>query len=193
MELKKVLIGMILLTGLVISTISCVNAFSVTGKQNVDLRSGENKCCVTVTNTGSSLLIVDLKPTIDQYFSQEEISFPLNVRWDEIFNKYEWKKVDWIDAKNTKTIILPNKKENMDFTINVPDNITSGTLYAKIEVKDASEKEGMVIIRNVYISQISGRLSNNVNVSGDTNIPSFSLLMFLLSITLVYYISKKKK
>lgn len=192
MELKKILIG-ILLVGLVISTISCANAFIVTGKQNVDLHNGENKCHVTVTNTDNTLLIVDLKATTDQYFSQEEISFPLNVRWDEIFNKHEWEKVDWINTKNTKTIILPGKKENIDFSINVPENITSGTLYVKVEVKDASEKEGMIVVRSVYVSQIAGKVSNNEDVSSDINIPSFSLLMFLLSITLIYYINRIKK
>ena len=190
MELKKVFIG-ILLIGLVISTISCVNAFSVTGKQNVTLSKGENKCQVTVTNTDNTLLIVDIKPTFDQYFIEEEISFPLNVRWDEIFNKYEWREIDWIDAKNTKTIVLPGKKEDIDFTIEVPDNITSGTLYAKVEVKDVSEKEGMIVMRNVYVSQVVGNIETETEDNKtQKEVSGFTGIIFILSIFILYIIRR---
>ena len=166
MELNRILVP-ILVIAIFVSVMPLCSAFTVTGKQITNIHPGTNTKTITVKNTGDSTLVVKLIPTADQYYTPENISFKLNENWQRRFNSSkDWQRVYWITAKYSEAIIAPHTSEDIKFTIDVPENITSGTFYAKVEIKDITEKQGLIVIRPIYVSQIAARVDSSGVQSG---------------------------
>ena len=190
MELNKILVP-VLVIAVFISAISLSIAFTVTGKQVTNIHPGKNVKTITVKNTGDSTLVVKLIPTADQYYTPENISFKLNENWQRRFNNSEnWQCVYWITAKYGEAIIAPHTSEDIKFTIDVPENITSGTFYAKVEIKDITEKQGLIVIRPIYVSQIAAQINSSGMQSG---IPIRKFIFFFFIIIVLFLLLELKR
>ena len=166
MEVSRFLV-LVLVIAIFVSVMPLSSAFTVTGKKITNIHPGKNVKTITVKNTDDSTLVVKLIPTADQYYTPENISFKLNENWQRRFNSSEnWQRVYWITAKYGEAIIAPHTSEDIKFTIDVPENITTGTFYAKVEVKDITEKQGPIVIRPIYVSQIAARVDSSGVQSG---------------------------
>ena len=188
-KLNFVLLGIVILS-IFILIAPTVSAFSVTGKQIVTIHPGKNIQEVTITNSDDSVLFVELATTKEQYYKSQNIQFSVSENWKEKFDKYEWQRVDWVSAKYSEAIIAPRTTETIRFTINIPENITKGTFYAKLEVKDIGKKEGMIVIRPVYVSQVVARITDEKDAS---QIPCFGLdTVLLLVLTGLLMLGAKK-
>ena len=190
MELNKFLVP-VLVIAIFVSVMPLCSAFTVTGKQITNIHPGKNTKTITVKNTGDSTLVVKLIPTADQYYTPENVSFKLNENWQRRFNSSkDWQRVYWITAKYSEAIIAPHTSEDIKFTIDVPENITSGTFYAKVEIKDITEKQELIVIRPIYVSQIVAHISSSGMQSG---IPTKLSYIFFFMIVLLLLLRQKIK
>jgi len=189
MELKTGLKGVVVFSIFVLIILSA-NAFSVTGKQITMIHPGKNIQEVTITNSGDSALFVEPTTTKEQYYTPHNVSFSLSENWEEKFNKYEWQRVDWLNAKYGEAVLAPHTTETVEFVVNVPDGVTEGTFYAKVEVKDIGKKEGTIVIRPVYVSQVVAHIS----AQQDTTLPlcEFFLTLFYMLLSAIVILTKKK-
>ena len=169
--------------------VSVANAFSVTGKQITTIHPGKNIQEVTITNSGDSLLFIDLTTTKDQYYTPHNIPFSVSENWKEKFDEYEWQRVDWASTKYSEAILPPQTTETVEFVINVPDGVADGTFYAKLEVKDIGKKEGMIVIRPVYVSQVLCHIENPETAA----LPGFAYITSLLGLGLAFLILKQRE
>ena len=188
-KMKKIAVVMLCLA-LPMFLVTSANAFSVTGKQIVEINSGglDNTYQITITNPTNTSYVLSIKPA-QQFFIPEKVHYAINENWLNKFGQYEnWQEVDWIRVKED-IYVPPNTVKKVDFTINT-GNLTQGTFYGKLEIKDASEKTGMIIVRTVYVSQVVGC----VEEPDMTVIPGFgfvSLIMCLLFLVLFRKMNKK--
>ena len=163
--------------------------FTITGKQITTIYTGNNIRTITVTNPTDDILTVKLTATQEQYYTPDNITFPISENWQQKFNSYNnWQKVDWIDVKYSEAVIPPHMSEKIRFSINVPENITTGTFYAKLEVKDIGEKQGLIVIRPIYVSQLVAYISSRSN---DTEIPDYFFYIGIAVILLLIVMKKK--
>ena len=182
--MKKVVVVMLCMASLFLFLVTTANAFPVTGKQIVDIDSGglDNTYQLTITNPTNTSYVLSIKPA-QQFFTDEKIPYTLSENWLDKFEQYEnWQEVDWIRVKEDIIYVSPNTIKKVDFIINTGD-LTTGTFYGKLEVKDASEKTGMVVLRMVYVSQVVGYVEDPEM----TVIPGFgfmSLIVCLLFLVL---------
>lgn len=168
--------------------VTSVNAFLVTGKQIVEINSGglDNTYQITITNPTNTSYVLSIKPA-HQFFIGEKIPYAINENWLNKFGQYEdWQEVDWIRVKEDIIYVPPNTVKKVDFTINT-GNLTQGTFYGKLEIKDASEKIGMIIVRTVYVSQVVGYVEKPKMAV----IPGFGFVS--LMICLVFLVLFRKK
>lgn len=161
-KMKKTIIVSIILVAFLVSAAS---GFQVTGKQTTTICPGKNSQEITITNSGDSTLFVELTTTEDQHYITQNVPFTLTENWGQKFNEYKWQRVDWLNAKYSEAIISPHTTETVGFVINVPEGITKGTFYAKLEVKDIGKKEGMIVIRPVYVSQVVAHITDEKETS----------------------------
>ena len=158
-------------------------AYQITGKQKLVLQGQnlDNSCTISITNTDNSSLLLSVKP-VKQYFTPKNIGFSINENWLNVIKNYEWEEVKWI-YPNEKTVqVAPNSKEDVEFKIATDVNVTFGTFYAQFETKDISKKEGTVVIRTVYVTQVVGEIENP-NMKVIPGFGSFSLLIGILIAT----------
>ena len=158
-------------------------AYQITGKQKLVLQGQnlDNSCTISITNTDNSSLLLSVKP-VKQYFTPKNIGFNINENWLNVIKNYEWEEVKWI-YPNEKTVqVAPNSKEDVEFKIATDVNVTFGTFYAQFETKDISKKEGTVVIRTVYVTQVVGEIENP-NMKVIPGFGSFSLLIGILIAT----------
>ena len=158
-------------------------AYQITGKQKLVLQGQnlDNSCTISITNTDNSSLLLSVKP-VKQYFTPKNIGFNINENWLNVIKNYEWEEVKWI-YPNEKTVqVAPNSKEDVEFKIATDVNVTFGTFYAQFETKDISKKEGTVVIRTVYVTQVVGEIENP-NIKVIPGFGSFSLLIGILIAT----------
>jgi len=189
MELNRFLVPLLVIA-IFVSVIPLCSAFTVTGKQITNIHQGKNVKTITVKNTGDSTLVVKLIPTADQYYTPENVSFKLNENWQQKFNSSKsWQRVYWITAKYGEAIIAPHTSEDIKFTIDVPENITTGTFYAKVEIKDITEKQGLIIIRPIYVSQIAAQISSSGMKSG---ISTKLFYIFFFIVVFIFLLLRKK-
>jgi len=182
----------VLVIAIFVSVMPLSSAFTVTGKQVTNIHPGKNTKTITVKNTGDSTLVVKLIPTADQYYTPENISFKLSENWQRRFNSSKsWQRVYWIIAKYGEAIIAPHTSEDIKFTIDVPENITSGTFYANVEVKDITEKQGLIVIRPIYVSQIVAHISSSGMQSGIS--AKLSYIFFFMVVFLFFILRQKIK
>jgi len=191
MELNRFLV-LVLVIAIFVSVMPLCSAFTVTGKQITNIHPGKNVKIITVKNTCDSTLVVKLIPTADQYYTPENITFKLNENWQKRFNNSkDWQRVYWITAKYSEAIIAPHTSEDIKFTIDVPENITSGTFYAKVEIKDITEKQGLIVIRPIYVSQIAAQISSSGMQSGIS--VKLSYIFFFMVVFLFFILRQKIK
>ena len=163
--------------------VTSAEAYQITGKQKISLQGQglDNSCIITITNTEDTALLFMVKPT-KQYYTPNDITFKLNENWLEMFDRHEWNEVMWIHPNEKMVQVLANSKKDVDFKILTDTDISSGTFYAQFETKDISKKEGTVVIRMVYATQVVGEIENpNVKV-----IPAFDGFLLLIGILLTY-------
>ena len=154
--MRKVAVVMLCMA-LPLLLVTSVSAFPVTGKQIVDINSGglDNTYQITITNPTNMSYVLAIKPA-QQFFIGEKVSYVINENWLDKFEQYEnWQEVDWIRVKEDIIYVPPNTVEKVDYIINT-GNLTEGTFYGKLEIKDASEKTGTIVVRTVYVSQVVG-------------------------------------
>jgi len=184
-DVVKILVVIVLL--IVASVLS--SGFTVTGKQITTIYTGNNIKTITVTNPTDDILVIKLIVTEEQYYTPDNITFSISENWQQKFNSYSnWQKVDWIDVKYSEAVIPPHMNEKIRFSINIPENITRGTFYAKLEVKDIGEKQGLIVIRPIYVSQLVAHISSRSN---DTEIPDYFFYIDI-GIILLLIVMKKK-
>ena len=165
------------------------SGFTITGKQITTIYTGNNIRTITVTNPTDDILTVKITATQEQYYIPDDITFSISENWQQKFNSYNnWQKVDWIDVKYSEAVIPPHMSEKIRFSINVPENITTGTFYAKLEVKDIGEKQGLIVIRPIYVSQLVAHISSRSN---DTEIPDYFFYIGIAVILLLVVMRKK--
>ena len=163
--------------------VTTTEAYQITGKQKLVLQGQnlDNSCTISITNTDNSSLLLSVKP-VKQYFTPKNIGFNINENWLNVIKNYEWEEVKWI-YPNEKTVqVAPNSKEDVEFKIATDVNVTFGTFYAQFETKDISKKEGTVVIRTVYVTQVVGEIENP-NIKVIPGFGSFSLLIGILIAT----------
>lgn len=191
MKLEKTFVALVTLLFLCAVVFPHAGAFAVTGKHVVAISPGENMGEITVTNSGDKILIVQLSTTEEQYYTSEDASFISSENWEEKFKQYDWQRVNWVnEIKYGEVIIVPQKKEIIRYNIIVPENITKGTFYAKLEVKDIGEKEGMVIIRPVYVSQVVAHISQRHQTAG---LGFFISLLIIICVSILLIKCKNDK
>jgi len=184
-DVVKILVVIVLL--IVASVLS--SGFTVTGKQITTIYTGNNIRTITVINPTDDILVIKLIVTEEQYYTPDDITFSISENWQQKFNSYNnWQKVDWIDVKYSEAVIPPHMSEKIRFSINVPENITRGTFYAKLEVKDIGEKQGLIVIRPIYVSQLVAHISSRSN---DTEIPDYFFYIGIAVILLLIVMKKK--
>jgi len=165
------------------------SGFTVTGKQVTTIYAGNNIKTITVTNPTDDILVIKLIVTEEQYYAPDDITFSITENWEQKFNSCgNWQKVNWISAKYSEAVIPPHMSEEIKFSINVPENITTGTFYAKLEVKDIGEKRGLIVIRPVYVSQLVAHISSRSN---NTEIPDYFFYISVAVILLLIIVKKK--
>ncbi len=165
------------------------SGFTIIGKQITTIYTGNNIRTITVTNPTDDILVIKLIVTEEQYYTADNITFSISDNWQQKFNSYSnWQKVDWIDVKYSEAVIPPHMSEKIRFSINVPENITRGTFYAKLEVKDIGEKQGLIVIRPIYVSQLVAHISSHSN---DTEIPDYFFYIGIAVILLLIVMRKK--
>ncbi len=184
-DVVKILMVIVLL--IVASVLS--SGFTVTGKQITTIYTGNNIRTITITNPTDDILTVKITATQEQYYTPNNIAFSMSENWQQKFNSYSnWQKVDWIDVKYSEAVIPPHTTEKIRFSINVPENITTGTFYAKLEVKDIGEKQGLIVIRPIYVSQLVAYISSHSN---NTEIPDYFFYIGIAVILLLIVMKKK--
>lgn len=187
----KKIAAVVLCLALLMFLVTSANAFPVTGKQIVEINSGglDNVYQITITNPTNTSYVLTIKPA-QQFFIGEKIPYIHSENWLEKFKQYEnWQEVDWIRIKGDDVYVLPNTIKKVDFIINT-GNLTKGTFYGKLEIRDASEKTGMIIVRTVYVSQVVGY----VKEPGMAVVPGFgfiSLMICLLFLVLFMRMNNK--
>jgi hypothetical protein len=181
--MKKIAVVMLSLA-LLMFLVTSANAFPVTGKQIVEINSGglDNTYQITITNPTNMSYVLTIRPA-QQFYIDDKIPFAINENWLDKFKQYEnWQEVEWIRVKEDIIYVSPNTIKKVNFVINT-GNLTTGTFYGKLEVKDASEKTGTIVVRMVYVSQVVGY----VEEPEMTVIPGFgfvSLMVCLLFLVL---------
>ena len=183
--MRKVAVVMLCMA-LPLLLVTTANAFPVTGKQIVDVNSGglDNTYQITVTNPTNMSYVLTIKPA-QQFFIPEKVHYTINENWLDKFEQYEnWQEVDWIRVKEDIIYVSPNTIKKVDFIINTGD-LTEGTFYGKLEVKDASKKTGTIVVRTVYVSQVVGYVEEPemVVVPGFGFVPLVVCLLFLVLFT----------
>ena len=197
-KLNLAMAGIAVLTLLFLfASIAPATAFTVTGKQTVTIPHGNSNQEITVTNPTDDILMVELTVTEEQYYCPFHIPFPLSENWEAIYNEYEWQRVEWINVKYGEVILSPHTTETIPFVINVPEDIiTTGTLYAKLDVKDIGKKEGLIVIRPVYVSQVVAHIETENTDKSDSASASlfflkglFAIIIILLVVLFIYFIT----
>lgn len=188
-KMKKSIIASSII--LVILLVSVASGFQVTGKQTTTIHLGKNSQEIIITNSGDTTLFAELTTTKDQYYISQNVPFSLSENWGQKFNEYEWQRVDWLNTKYSEAILPPHTTETIEFTINVPENTTRGTFYAKLEVKDIGKKEGMVVIRPVYVSQVVAHITDEKE--SPQALAGFGFPLVLFAVLLVLIVKRKKK
>ena len=166
--------------------VTTTEAYQITGKQKLVLQGQnlDNSCTISITNTDNSNVLLSVKP-VKQYFTPQNIGFNINENWLNAFKNYEWEEVRWIYPNEKIVQVAPNSKEDVEFKITTDINVTSGTFYAQFETKDISKKEGTVVIRIVYVTQVVGEIENP-NMKVIPGFGGFSLLIgILITITFI--------
>ena len=177
--------AVMLCLALLMFLVTTANAFPVTGKQIVEINSGglDNTYQLTITNPTNTSYVLTIKPA-QQFFTGERIPYIVNENWEDKFKQNEnWQEVNWIRVKEDNNIyVLPNTIKKVDFIINT-GNLTKGTFYGKLEVKDASEKTGTIVVRTVYVSQVVGY----VEEPQITILPGFGFLSLVICLLFLVF------
>lgn len=182
--MKKFAVVM-LLALLFLFLVTPANAFSVTGKQIVKINSGglDNVYQITVTNPTNTSFLLLIKPT-QQFFIREKIPYTISENWLEKFKQYEdWQEVDWIRVGEDTIYVPPNTIKKVDFIINT-DNLTTGTFYGKLEIKDVGEKTGTIVVRMVYVTQVVGYVKEPEMAV----LPGFGFVSFTVCLLLLVFL-----
>lgn len=183
---KSIIISIIL----VVFLVSVASGFQVTGKQKILLQGQglNNDCIISISNYEDISLVALIKP-VKQYYAEEQITFSINENWLEKKENYKWREVEWILPNEKIVNIAPNSKEDVVFSIATDENITKGTFYAQFETKDITQKQGTIVIRVVYVTQIVGAIEK----PSSTILPGFSFLMTVLGLFIITFLCCKLK